>query len=35
MASFEYQADGHHADDAGNLIACRLVEKVPSRGAKA
>ena len=22
MHSFQYLADGHHVDDAGNLIAC-------------
>ena len=26
MASFEYLADGHHVDDAGNLIACTYVD---------
>ena len=26
MASFEYLADGHHVDDAGNLIACAYVD---------
>ena len=26
MASFEYLADGHHVDDAGNLIACTFVD---------
>ena len=26
MASFEYLADGHHVDDAGNLIACTCVD---------
>ena len=26
MDSFEYLADGHHVDDAGNLIACTYVE---------
>ncbi len=26
MGSFEYLADGHHVDDAGNLIACTYVD---------
>ena len=26
MASFEYLTDGHHVDDAGNLIACTYVD---------
>ncbi len=26
MASFDYLADGHHVDDAGNLIACTYVD---------
>ena len=26
MASFEYLADGHHVDDAGNLITCTYVD---------
>ena len=26
MASFEHLADGHHVDDAGNLIACTYVD---------
>ena len=26
MASFDYLADGHHVDDAGNLIACTQVD---------
>ena len=26
MSSFEYLADGHHVDDAGNLIACTYVD---------
>ncbi len=26
MASFEYLADGHHVDDAGNLISCPYVD---------
>ncbi len=26
MASFEYLADGHHVDDAGNLIGCTFVD---------
>ncbi len=26
MASFEYRADGHHVDDAGNLITCTYVD---------
>ena len=26
MAGFEYLADGHHVDDAGNLIACTYVD---------
>ena len=26
MASFEYLADGHHVDDAGNLVACTYVD---------
>ena len=31
MASFEYRADGHHVDDAGNLIACTYVDRVDAR----
>ena len=26
MDGFEYLADGHHVDDAGNLIACTYVD---------
>ncbi len=26
MGGFEYLADGHHVDDAGNLIACTYVD---------
>ena len=26
MASFEYLADGHHVDDAGNLVVCTYVD---------
>ena len=26
MASFEHLAEGHHVDDAGNLIACTYVD---------
>jgi len=26
MGRFEYLADGHHVDDAGNLIACTYVD---------
>ena len=26
MRSVEYLADGHHVDDAGNLIACTYVD---------
>ncbi len=26
MGGFEYLADGHHVDNAGNLIACTYVD---------